>query len=365
LIKGSFSFAEKGGDDSVHSLNDYLFVLFLPLLFFSYHHYVDGDLSILMIIFESIIVLICLEACRHLDRNTTTTIPPSILMTSCMTKSPTVSTTEFVHSSSNHTAFWSMQYMSMIRTGSFFSIMLVTGLVALHCNSLSMIIVSRNVANLVLLVGDYIAFGKFPDVYVATIYNLLLAGAIVAALRQHTFTVTRTGLLWMIANCISTSGYILSLKQLLTTHTKTATTNTITNNSNDGNDTNIGHLSTPQPALQPSVTPNKSMRYGIIFVNNVSCIMLLLPAAYVLGEISLFAKATAVHTTEYASKTILAGFLCFLFHYALLNCVEQSTIIHHPVDLSSGDTSKNTLQQLLLQQRRPSISDRRLKKILV
>jgi hypothetical protein len=313
-----------------------------------------------MIIFESVIVLICLESCRHLDRNTTTTISPSILMTSTMNNSPTASTTKSafgIHSSSNHTASWSMQYMSMIRTGSFFSIMLVTGLIALHCNSLSMIIVSRNVANLVLLVGDYIAFGKFPDVYVATIYNLLLAGAIVAALRQHTFTVTRTGLLWMIANCMSTSGYILSLKQLLTTHTTTAT--------NDGNDTNTSHLSTPQPALQPSTTPNKSMIYDIIFVNNVSCIMLLLPAAYVLGEISLFAKTTAVHTTEYASKTILAGFLCFLFHYALLNCVEQSTMIHHPMDFSSGDASKNALQQQSLQQRRPSTSDRRLKKILV
>lgn len=63
----------------------------------------------------------------------------------------------------------------------------------------------------------------------------------------------------------------------------------------------------------------------MIFVNNVLCIAFLLPAAYAMGEISLFLETTAIRTTEYATKTLLAGFVCFFFNFALLNCVWHST----------------------------------------
>jgi hypothetical protein len=181
--------------------------------------------------------------------------------------------------------------------------MLVTGMASLHTNSLSMIIVSRNVANLVLMVGDYAAFGKRPDVIVAAIYSILLVGAVAAAWHQNNFRFTNDGLVWMVTNCICTSAYILCMKHFIST----AATGT-------------------QTATPPAT---KLTMFGIIFVNNALCIVLLLPAAYAMGEISLFFATKAIHTAEYATKTIVAGLVCFLFNFALLNCVEQSTH-HHP-----------------------------------
>jgi GDP-mannose transporter len=247
--------------------------------------------------------------------------------------------------------------------------MLVTGMVALHYNTLSMIIVSRNVANLVLMIGDYIAFRQYPDIYVATIYNLLLAGAIIAALQQHTFSVTRTGLIWMMANCFCTAAYILCMKHIITTTTTSATAGTYsTYPSSSSCNHNHGSLPLTQPQasgpLSGSARKSTGMIpvYSIIYIHNALCIVFLLPAAYMMGEISLFAASTAIHTTEYASKTVIAGILCFIFNYALLNCVEQqSTHPHH----HSHDGTHTSTHGVPQKHRRPSLSERHSKNVLV
>ncbi len=269
----------------------------------------------------------CIESCRHWNRNSGSS-------------SITVSTKSDQKLQSYYSR--SLHYtVSSLFTGLFFCVMLVTSMSALHYNSLSMIIVSRNVANLVLMVGDYIAFRKPPDVYVAMIYTSLLAGAIVAALKQHTFVVTQIGLLWMIANCISTAGYILCMKHFITTALLSSTSN------------NISTITLTQQHPS-SGTTNKiaGMIYCIISMHNTLCIVILLPAAYMMGEISLFVESTAIHTTEYASKTIVAGLLCFVFNYALLNCVEQQSTYtkqHHTTGIAITNISPHSQQN----QRRP------------
>jgi hypothetical protein len=319
----------------------------------SYHHYVDGDLSILIIIFQSVIVLGCIESCRQWNR--------TVCTSSSNTYETTTTTTSAGVTKANpkrNTAPLSLHYTtSSLCAGLFFSAMLVTGMVALHYNTLSMIIVSRNVANLVLMVGDYIAFRKHPDLYVATIYNILLAGAIIAALNQHTFYVTQVGLLWMIANCICTAVYILCMKQFITTTYPTQSS--ACNNYING--------SIPLTQQQVSFTssgPSKKipgMIYSIIYIHNALCILFLLPAAYLLGEVSLFVESTAIHTTEYASKTVVAGVLCFIFNYALLNCVgQQSTHVQYTTNVGIHKSAHS--QQM---HRRPSISELRSKNVLV
>ena len=328
----------------------------------SYHHYVKGDLSILIIVFQSVVVLGCIESCRQCSRSsgnntnayTTTSITTGISATKSNQKRssilPIVTLRSNNAQSLNYTA-------SSLFTGLFFSFMLVTGMMALHYNSLSMIIVSRNVANLVLMIGDYIAFRKPPDVYVAMIYNILLAGAIIAALKQHTFVVTQIGLLWMMANCISTAGYILCMKHFITNMFLSSTSK------------NSGVMPLTQHQLSSPPTAGATnkitgMIYSIIFIHNALCILFLLPAAYMMGEVSLFVESTAIHTTEYASKTIIAGVLCFIFNYALLNCVEQQSTHakqHHTNTICTSNAPPHSQQN----QRRPSISERRTKKLLL
>ena len=296
----------------------------------------------LIIIFQSTIVLGCIESCRQWNRN----IGSGSSSTTVGTKSD-----QKLHIYYSRSLYYTV---SSLLTGLFFCVMLVTSMSALHYNSLSMIIVSRNVANLVLMVGDYIAFRKPPDVYVTMIYTSLLAGAIFAAVKQHTFVVTQIGLLWMIANCISTAGYILCMKHYITTALLSSTSN------------NICTIPlTQQYPLHGTTNKITGMIYSIISMHNTLCIVILLPAAYMMGEISLFVESTAIHTTEYASRTIVAGVLCFVFNYALLNCVEQQSTCtkqqqHHATGIASTNTSLHSQQN----QRRPSISERRTRKLL-
>ena len=343
----------------------------------SYHHYVKGDLSMLIIVFQSFVVLGCIESCRQCSsRSSSNTVNNNSSNNAFATTSTTIITAGITATKSNqkrsfiipivtlrHNNTQSLQYTSSsLFTGSFFSFMLVTGMMALHYNSLSMIIVSRNVANLVLMVGDYIAFRKPPDVYVAMIYCMLLAGAIVAALKQHTFSVTRIGLLWMMANCICTAGYILCMKHFIT--------NMFVVTSKNSNNSVIPMTQHQLSSPPTSGSTNKitGMIYSIIFIHNALCIVFLLPAAYMMGEVSLFVESTAIHTTEYASKTIIAGVLCFIFNYALLNCLEQQST--HTKQHQTTNTSCNTGSSIpshspQQNQRCPSISERRTKKMLV
>jgi hypothetical protein len=169
-----------------------------------------------------------------------------------------------------------------------------------------MIIVSRNVANLLQMVVEAMLMGKRPDRRMAAVYSVLLAGAIGAAWKHRHFHIcTREGLLWMAAHCVCTSAYVISMKQCAA-----ATMN--------------GGSQAPS-----SNHDNKFSLMGIVFVNHALCILFLLPAAYAMGEIQLFMETTAIHTTEYAMKIVLAGLLSFLFNVALMHSVEPGQVWSH------------------------------------
>jgi len=116
---------------------------------------------------------------------------------------------------------------------------------------------------------------------VVVAFGVMLGGAVMAA--WNDITVTFAGIFWMIANCLSCSGYVLYMKYA---------TNTI-----------------------------KMSKFGMVYVNNVLCILFLLPAAFAGGEIQLFKATTAIHTPDYALKNLFAGFVGFFLNFASLNCV--------------------------------------------
>ena len=163
----------------------------------------------------------------------------------------------------------------------FFCLMLFTGMSSLQSNSVPMVTVFKNVTNILTTAGDYAFFGNKPELLVLAAFGVMLLGAVAAA-RHDTF-VTSKGLFWMAANCVSTSGYVLYMKYA-TKHV---------------------HMS----------------KFGMVFVNNVLCVAFLLPAAYVLGEFSLFSQSTAIHTPVYFVKNVFAGLVGFMLNFASLNCV--------------------------------------------
>lgn len=163
----------------------------------------------------------------------------------------------------------------------FFCLMLFTGMASLQTNSVPMVTVFKNVANLCTASGDYVLYGNRPENLALAAFGIMLAGAVFAA--YNDLSMTFTGLFWMIANCLSTSGYVLYMKYA---------TQTI-----------------------------KMNKFGMVFVNNVLCVLFLLPVATITGEVSIFLRSPSIHTWDYFFKNMFAGFVGFFLNFASLNCV--------------------------------------------
>lgn len=164
----------------------------------------------------------------------------------------------------------------------FFCAMLFTGMASLQTNSVPMVTVFKNVTNVLTTFGDYIWFKNPLENLVLAAFGIMLIGAVLAAWKD--ISVTWIGLFWMSMNCISTSGYVLYMKH--------------------------------------ATQSIKMTKFGMVFVNNVLCVVFLLPVAYLFGEVSLFLNTPAIHTVDYTIKNLFAGFVGFFLNFASLNCVQ-------------------------------------------
>jgi GDP-mannose transporter len=144
-----------------------------------------------------------------------------------------------------------------------------------------MVTIFKNITNIITTIGDYYFFGSSSEALVIVAFGIMLGGAILAA--WNDISVSLTGLVWMILNCFSCSGYVLYMKFA----TKTV----------------------------------KLSKFGMVFYNNLLCIFFLLPAAMAMGQFEIFAQTRAIHTTDYMSKNFFAGLVGFLLNFASLNCV--------------------------------------------
>ena len=162
-----------------------------------------------------------------------------------------------------------------------FCMMLFTGMAALQCNSVPMVTIFKNVTNIATTFGDWYFFGSVPESLVLVAFGIMLLGAIAAA--GNDIEVTWVGIFWMALNCLSTSGYVLSMK-FATKNVKLST-------------------------------------FGMVFYNNVLCIFFLFPIACFMGQVTTFVSTPAIHTFDYFTKNFFAGFVGFFLNFASLSCV--------------------------------------------
>ena len=162
-----------------------------------------------------------------------------------------------------------------------FCLMLFTGMAALQHNNVPMVTIFKNITNIVVTVGDLFFFQTTADSMVWLAFGVMLTGAVAAA--WHDITATFVGVFWMVANCLATAGYILYMKF--------ATKNV------------------------------KLTKFVMVYVNNVLCVVFLLPVALYMGQVTLFFRSPAVHTFNYFFKNLFAGFVGFFLNFASLNCV--------------------------------------------
>jgi len=152
---------------------------------------------------------------------------------------------------------------------------------SLQCNTVPMVTVFKNIANILITGGDFFFFGNQSENLVLVAFVIMLSGAVAPAWKNISITVM--GIFCMTANCVATASYVLHMK-FATQHVKLS-------------------------------------KFGMVYVNNVLCVAFLLPAAFLMGELDLFLRLPGVHTQEYFLKYIFAGYLGIFLNFASLSCV--------------------------------------------
>ena len=163
----------------------------------------------------------------------------------------------------------------------FFCGMLFTGMASLQHNSVPMVTIFKTITNIIVALGEFYFFDTKTDYLVLAAFGIMLAGAVAAA--KNDVEADFRGLFWMTANCAATAGYVLYMKHA----TKTI----------------------------------KLSKFGMVFYNNLLCTIILFPVTVCNGELALFLKTKAIHTTGYAMKNSFAGFVGFFLNFASLSCV--------------------------------------------
>jgi GDP-mannose transporter len=220
----------------------------------SYNNLIPGDLNILLVVFQAIVAVVCVETFKHIK---------------WIEHYPSLT--------------WEVA-RSWAPVNLFFCAMLFTGMASLQTNSVPMVTVFKNITNIITTAGDYFFFGNKPDLLVIAAFGIMLFGALAAA--WNDMSISSVGLFWMGANCVATAGYVLYMKF--------ATVNV------------------------------KLTKFGMVYVNNVLCVVFLLPAAMMKNEIVTYLNTTAIHTPDYFFKNVFAGFVGFFLNYASLSCVQAA-----------------------------------------
>lgn len=163
----------------------------------------------------------------------------------------------------------------------FFCLVLFTGVASLQHNSIPMVTIFKNIGTIMTAVGDYFFFQSQPEFLVKVAFVIMFSGTVAAGWTD--IDVSVEGLFWMVLNCCATAGYVLYMKYA-TKHVKLS-------------------------------------KFGMVYVNNVLCIVFLLPAAILMGEFRRFRNSPSIHSIDYVFTNVIAGMIGFLLNFASLHCV--------------------------------------------
>jgi GDP-mannose transporter len=145
----------------------------------SYNDLIDGDLNILLVVFQAIVAVLAVKISQKLS----------------WIELPAFS--------------WEIA-RQWAPVNIFFCAMLFTGMASLQFNSVPMVTIFKNVSNISTAIGDYYFFGNKPENLVIAAFGIMLSGAVAAA--WNDMSISFAGLAWMALNCLASSGYVLYMK---------------------------------------------------------------------------------------------------------------------------------------------------------
>lgn len=290
----------------------------VPFFFLSYNHLTDGDLNILLVVFQAVVAVICVEICKFMKW------------------------VEYPDFNLRTARLWAPVNV-------LFCLMLFTGMMSLQYNSVPMVTIFKNVTNILVTVGDYYCFGQVPEMLVLVAFGVMLSGAIAAA--WNDISVSPQGLFWMAANCCSTAGYVLYLK-FATKNVKLSKFGMVFYNNvlctffllpaAIGMGQVTSFLQTPAIHTADYFTKNAFAGFVGFFLNfaSLTCVAATGPTTYaIIGSLNkvpvailgyiLFDNIITAETWFFISVSMCGG---FLYSYAKIQAGRKKALHQHPND---------------------------------
>jgi len=169
-----------------------------------------------------------------------------------------------------------------------FVLMLQTGLMSIGLVAVPMVTVFKNLTNIFTVAGDRIFFGQRVSAGIVLSLVLMLSGALAAAASDLEFK--PKGYLYMLANCLSTSTYVLLMR-----------------------------WRTTDPTL-------KLGKVGMVFYNNLLAVGVGAPFALLMGEREVLARHTDTFSGGYfLLLTVLVAMLGAVLNFAAYWCVSTTS----------------------------------------
>jgi GDP-mannose transporter len=145
----------------------------------SYSSMTPIDLNILLVVFQAIFAVVCVEFSKRMQW------------------------VEYPELTIETIKLW-------VPVNLFFCAMLFTGMASLQHNSVPMVTIFKNITNIMVAAGDFSFFGATVEALVIASFAVTLGGAVAAA--WNDISSSWTGLFWMAANCVASAGYVLYMK---------------------------------------------------------------------------------------------------------------------------------------------------------
>lgn len=145
----------------------------------SYNDQTPVDLNILLVVFQAIFAVVCVEFSKRMKW------------------------VDFPELSVETIKMW-------VPVNLFFCAMLFTGMASLQHNSVPMVTIFKNITNIMVASGDFFFFSATVEALVIASFAVTLGGAIAAA--WNDISSSWIGLFWMAANCVASAGYVLYMK---------------------------------------------------------------------------------------------------------------------------------------------------------
>jgi GDP-mannose transporter len=169
-----------------------------------------------------------------------------------------------------------------------FVAMLFTGFVSLGHNSVPMVTLFKNLTNILTVFGDWYWHGQTASWGVIGSLGLMIAGAVLSAWSDLDFEAKYTGYLWMIANCVSTSAFVLYLSHV----TKT---------------------------LKDLTTSDKVLHNNILSAVSITSILV------ATGEVDTILKSSLIQDTNFWMVASVSGLVGGLLNFASFWCVQKTS----------------------------------------